>query len=417
MPTNKPGLSALFKGCITALSQRTVKLVSDTSGGVMIFFAVSLLVLTLFAGAIIDYGIATRKKSELQNFLDAATLAAAVQYQKTADEELAYLHGQNHFREQCVANNCGYSDLPNFEFLATAVASTIETRIPTAFMSIIGFEALAVGAQSVVQAGFPHTEVHIIADISASMDVPDSQEGIDLMHQHYRPHWQADTGCAFACHVEDDPDANGSAVADEYNIFLRRDRVRQEVGALAEELIVLDNVDVAVHIADDRFETLGGPSNVPGYVRTLADMIPDRSSTTYVGRAMRRLVRTYGPSGDGTSSSPRRIMVVVTDGVENKDNENPRLLSKRICDEVKAAGYDVIMLNVVYPIDEVLVSRKRLGREDRKLKNLKGKIEPRLRACSTDDQYYEGKFGDDVIAAFEDAHKAIGRKNVIYVSK
>jgi Flp pilus assembly protein TadG len=149
-------------------------MIKDGRGGVAIIFALALLPVILLAGGAVDYALALRDKSAIQQALDASLLAAA----KNGRQVTSYL--QNLLNSNLKAQRISVSNAT----LTTATSSDgsqiyhsdASFAVSTSFLKIVGLQTITVGAhaevtlsnQTASQTGAP-PEIALVLDVSSSM--------------------------------------------------------------------------------------------------------------------------------------------------------------------------------------------------------------------------------------------------------
>jgi hypothetical protein len=146
------------------------------------------------------------------------------------------------------------------------------------------------------------------------MNIPntdaDIQKFIDLLYDDLGGNTWAGRGCTFACHGGSQTasgDRSYYQFARDNDIVLRQDFVRQEVTD------DLDEVKTAL-------ASLSGASNYADIHRSVAD-----------------IRHAIGDGGDGSADNPAKILVLVTDGVQNKWETEHGTINADDCTTIKEA--------------------------------------------------------------------------------
>src|ERR1700730_17205403 len=188
----------------------------NQTANVALTFALDLIPLTIAVGAAVDYSVANRQKSKLQSTLDSALLAGI----DAARDALDSGGNWNSARDagQSVASSFFTSNLDkstsgalstDFKHNGTTITGTGTTTasVKTSVMSIAGIKQIPISASSSVSTSAnQYLDVHLLVDISASMLLPSTTDGINKMIQG--------TGCALACHNAPGSDSYAWALAD-----------------------------------------------------------------------------------------------------------------------------------------------------------------------------------------------------------
>ncbi len=201
-------------------------------GNVGIIFALSALPILFGIGAAIDLMNASSQRTRLQAAADAAILAGAVaakaEFDRGGNEQRALERARSTSVELMRSNfrGQGFEFQPSFTFRGLTISGTATAKFtqPTYFMGLLGTEALPVQARSQAQATMePYLNIYLLIDISASMLLPATNDGINQM--------RSGTGCALACHDKTDgTDTYGYAKRN--NILMRYEVVNQGVDNL-----------------------------------------------------------------------------------------------------------------------------------------------------------------------------------------
>ncbi len=103
-----------------------------------------------------------------------------------------------------------------------------------------------------------------------------------------------------------------------------------------------------------------------------------------------------GVSGTGsTPSSPKKIIVLITDGVQQRlPDHKPGLIPIAMCEKLKEGGREVFVLNIAYPDPDIIGGDQRLGGSPSQVKAFYNDIEPRLQSCaSSGANYFRADYG------------------------
>lgn len=122
--------------------------ISDRRGSIAVTFAMASVVLIVAMGGAVDYAIAARAKSLLQDALDSGTLSAVI---LTSNNYFAPTPEAERRAEAERVFGANYSGVPattTFTFVGDTVRGTATAEVPTAFLGIIGINVLRVGATS-----------------------------------------------------------------------------------------------------------------------------------------------------------------------------------------------------------------------------------------------------------------------------
>jgi hypothetical protein len=141
---------------------------TDRRGGVSVMFAIAAIPLMSAMGAAIDYSIAVKVQTELQDALDAAVLAGAATAATYGDDRL--IEAEAIFEANYL--NAVQAE-PEFTMGDGTITGTAVVEVPTIFMGIVGFDAVTVEARA--------TAIHApgipICVLSLS---PNAEHGIEI---------------------------------------------------------------------------------------------------------------------------------------------------------------------------------------------------------------------------------------------
>ncbi len=145
-----------------------VRFMRDQAGATALLFGLTLVPIVGFAGAAVDYANAYRVRSELQNALDAAALAAAREMDASDNESAARQAG-----DEVLQTNLG-AGFPagvsaTFTITDSVVTATADIPVNTYLLGVIGFDTIDVGTKSVVNIAGGTYEVALVLDNSGSM--------------------------------------------------------------------------------------------------------------------------------------------------------------------------------------------------------------------------------------------------------
>lgn len=160
----------------------------DERGNVAVIFAAALLPVLMFIGSAVDYGHALMTKSTLNAALDSAALAGAREYIATyGDIDASKAAAERYFKQNYVGNssnvanaddsgedlegaNSDYRLVVSIDEEARLLTATATTKVPTAFMGVIGLSTLTVSTTVTSAFGaLQPVSVGMVLDVSGSM--------------------------------------------------------------------------------------------------------------------------------------------------------------------------------------------------------------------------------------------------------
>ena len=152
-----------------ALTLKTSSFVKNTNGSIAIMFVFMLAGILLMVGGAVDMGRAYNAKSDLQNALDAALLAAA---RDSLKGDIDIQATANNFVKNNWKNKYGGNKFPSVKVSsndAGIVTGQISYALPTSFLRIAGIKKLKVGANGAVNVGLGEIEIVLALDTTGSM--------------------------------------------------------------------------------------------------------------------------------------------------------------------------------------------------------------------------------------------------------
>lgn len=153
----------------------------DTSGNVAVTVALLGIPLMLSAGAAVDYSQYARKQSSLQNVVDSAALAVALDLQSSTQAQIE-TKVDNFLKSNLTTEQ--YSEVQNFVVTIPPnkekVTVQVEGRHPTTLMRIAGINNLGYTPQSVVNAPTGNAEVMLVLDSTGSMALDGKMDALKV---------------------------------------------------------------------------------------------------------------------------------------------------------------------------------------------------------------------------------------------
>jgi len=391
------------------------KLVLNQSGQFSLITAIVGFVIVLVAGGAIDITNNYAVKSKLQTAADSAALSGSSYYSMNDPNPGA----KKKIAKATFMQNCDYEFCknPNVNILDDTVTVSFSGNKPNYFLSMIGKKdtSISVESSAVVTTirDAMHANVYFVFDISSSLMFPETQAGVDLMEANFEPFGAG--GCAFACHA-DLGGSSGDQVAQSLGVYLREDRMRDEIRRISGEIL-----DVASGNAEISLISFGWNARE---LVTLADSIDEidsgiiasdyiessnGSGTNYETAFADIVNQNMIPpnQGDGTELDPHNIIVLITDGIYNTDSgsmsgaTSDRPINPLTCDTIKDTGAELFVLNLTYPDpNNLMVTSANALRIDN-LKTFYDQVSSNLQFCASNGRYYEGIFNAEIVQAFE----------------
>jgi Flp pilus assembly protein TadG len=332
-----------------------------------VLFAVVLVPVLVAVGCAVDYSVANNQRTKMQSALDAAILAGSVAGKAILDsggDGTAAIAAANAAAASFFSANTppgiSASISANFAMdgLTLSGKGTATGTVSNSFLKVAGHPTtqLSTSAQS-SSAAQPYLNVYLLIDISASMLLPSTSDGIAQMKKN--------GGCALACHDKTNgTDSYGWAM--KKGIELRYQVVNKGVQNLLTYLnsssSLKSHVKVGLWSFDDNLTQLTAPtytySMVSGNFPAPALASNDASAATPFNSLISSFINAVGTAGDGSSSSsPQKMVIIATDGVNDPTRawvSDPALRSEvkvfdtAFCTTFKAKGVTVAIINTPY---------------------------------------------------------------------
>lgn len=368
-----------------ALSIILRRFVHDRRGNIAVIFALACVPLITVVGYAVDYSRATQLRSKLQAAADAASVGSiakaspgfAAAGSMTSDGTIpaGVTDAQNIFNAN-VANLTGYTlngITPTVVKSGSTVTSTVSftASINTMFLGVIGKTALAMSGTSKATASMPlYIDFYLLLDNSPSMGVGATPTDVQTMVNN------TSDKCAFACHDLKNTN-NYYDLAKKLGVTTRIDVLRSATQSLMETASVTETYPNQFRMAIYDF---GGSASTLG-LRSLFSLSASLSSAkTAAGKIDLMSVNGQNENGDqdtaftaifpaingeisspgsGSSSSPLKYLLFVSDGVADENNtaclkplsgstrcQSP--LNVALCKTMKDRGVKVAVLYTTY---------------------------------------------------------------------
>lgn len=361
-------------------------------------------------------------RTKLQNAADAGVLAAAQIIQEGGTKLDAEKAAAKYFGNNNQGSNFANGIKPEISISQNEVTMLVAGQVPTTLMKVAGIEFIPVAATASSRLVSPQIDVHILVDVSGSMNIPDSPAEIARFSALFKP-YGGGTNCSFACHVPGDPvngepgtfnGQTGFQIARANDVYLREDRVRDSLVAMIDDLSRSQNAS-SIQLALYKFEW--GPvtqmelANDFAQAIKAARLIENNSGGTQGANTLRLL----GAALDEAGSDHKRIVVLITDGVDqDMDTGGPGRLDVAACSELKAKGVDIMVLNMDYPDPDDLEG------SPEKIAEFTPSIEaapPLLESCATPGMSFKARGGSEISSAMDQIGSVIAKHRVVALAK
>lgn len=390
------------------------KYARDISGQFALTFVLVSMVLLMGISVAIDMANATRAKSELQDAADVAALAIAKNQLETGNRHENF---EKIARETILEVSGVAREMQDIAISASVVWSPENVATVTVRGSVssnlLPLPKHNLGVTSVAATAAEHLDVYLMLDKSYSMLIADGPINIARLRAITKDdvlatgRTDAPNGCAFACHQPTNFEPAGKTMFDiarDNGITLRSDVLADAATGAARALITGSK---RTRIGAIDFHANANMTQIP--TRNLRDIenAINTSSAAYPNShtnyhfLFELINSTITSSGNGTEQDPRKVMVLVTDGLYNHwgdahfpVNANYSPIEQSLCDSVKSRN---IKLAVIYVEYERLPGDTLYQDE---IAPIYGGIKPALESCATEDLFYEARSGASIRNAF-----------------
>lgn len=393
-----------------SISRLVRRFATRTDGNVSMMFGLSMTFLMTVIGAGIDYGRVQHQKSKADGIADTAVLAAvaaAIEADKAKKEnviDIAEQAGLDAWAANAKAAKFDVEGAPDVEVTTSGqhdwkATVTFEENYSTTLMSMFGEDMFPIHTFAEAQSGFAevqeHWDIHMAVDVSASMGIGATQSDINVMTAD--PQMMR---CSFACHYSTAPGLSDTmAVARSKGYKIRIDVVKDAINQVSTKLETIassNNIAMALHGFTTSLGTLVAKTTTLSSIRNYAinlGLTPGSVGNTNYRVVMEQVTTALGSNGDGTSSSsPKKMVIIVTDGVHDSTTWEPNIYSQPMphyytgtmapsfCDTMKNAGIKVGVLYVPYIIPPGYGGY---------VNGFYSTIPTKLQACASPDMYFE----------------------------
>jgi len=350
---------------------------AERSGNVITLFALAMVPMIGFAGALIDYSQAANVRLQLNAAADAAALAAVSQNamlktlaESKADAEKIFDADASEYKNTVQGRTITLENIG----LGRSVKVAYTASVPVSFMNLFGIQTVAVaGNASASGARAPFIDFYLMLDNSPSMGVAATTAEITRMENATKSVRQ----CAFACHDLSNPN-NFYKKAKEIGIQMRIDVVRQATQELMDTAKTTATLPQQYRMAT---YTLG-PSCNGKKLTEIQDLTTnmdtakssasaiDLMTIPYDGfnsdqctdfdKAMTDINGIIPNPGDGSSkTSPQKVIFFVSDGVADFANSGgcskklsgtrcQEPIDTQFCNSIKSRGVKIAVLYTTY---------------------------------------------------------------------
>ncbi|MEQ1670622.1 MAG: pilus assembly protein TadG-related protein [Hyphomicrobium sp.] len=339
----------------------------DERGTVAIIFCLALTCLMGFAALAIDYSRGVDIQAKLQQIADTAALAAAKDpdYSSTQATEIAH--------KFLAANGMTVAGglVPVVTINRSVGASTdvtvrVQADLPSTFMNVFGISKMSIAADSKAGIELSDTEIYAAVDMSESLGIaadPAARAALQALTAPYLAATANPEGCEFACHKRDGWEPGALTVhqmAKTAGIALREDVLEAAFGKFVDDFMDPADPDVAnnrkrmgVIGFSDAAQLLLSPTNDAAAIKNAPATFPDANRfNTLFDVAMPQIKTMVGEQGTGKVGSPKKTLVLITDGMGWDRTGNFGAgngpINQVLCESIKDAGITLAVIDVKF---------------------------------------------------------------------
>jgi Flp pilus assembly protein TadG len=418
----------------------------DRRGSIVLIFAFALVPIILAIGALIDYSLASRTKTALDAYADAAALTAVNQPAMALPLSTVKTNAETIFRAE--AGNLKVATLDSVTatvtdsaFKRTAKVDYVAT-VPTTFMGLASINSVTVAGTATAESALPtYIDFYLLLDNTPSMGLGATMTDINAMVAATK-NKSSDANCAFACHIkngtQDDPN-DYYHIAKKLGISMRIDVVRTATQKLMDTASQTQGSNSQFRMA---LYTFGAKAEVKQLtaVQTLTSNLTTAKTsaaaidlmtvpyqnykgdtTTDLPSTLAAVNNEIGTPGDGaTADSPQKVLFFVSDGVSDREigatclkkkttSQDPQTkvnynrcqepLNTENCASIKSRGIKIAVLYTTYLsldagayYNDWYVSW---------IKPFKSEIATQMEACASPGLYFEVSPSQGIAEAME----------------
>jgi Flp pilus assembly protein TadG len=423
-------------------------LLRDTRANTMVLMAISLLALATATGVGLDFARGLSFKTALQGAVDAAAIAGASVYLNNgyaADATTAATNYMTKAQTTLPTNNGVTSNIVVSNSAPWTVTVTASASINSSFNGVIRNNIPVTVTATGHGPTNPNIDFYLLLDSSPSMAIAATQSGINSLVNLTTGWPNGYASCGFGCH-EQNPNTNhysGGTELDLYqlarnnNITLRIDNLRAATQSLmttaatteasnsAAYRVAIYTYDYAIHTIRTLTSSLSTARTAAGNISLLqvysnncltssctSGTAGTNDTDTDLSKAMSSINTTMPDPGGGSTGSgdtPQEVLMLVTDGVEDKIVNScaagyscvaagskwrqQSMIDTSWCDTVKNRGIRIALLyTVYYPLPTNSWYNTYIS-------PFQSQIGPKLKSCASPGLYFEVDTGGDITAA------------------
>ncbi len=285
-------------------------------------------------------------------------------------------------------------------------------KLKPAFLPLLHIDELDV---SVVSASSiqkeEHTDFYFLLDVSESMNIAASDADRDAL-EHWTRIERKNEPCAFACHEGDGYRPKSAyQVARDHGVRLRIDVVREASDKMIDKILAENAVPGT--LKTNRIATAGfswdfqkgkDPSTDAAALKASIRNFTIANNHTRFWWGFSAFSSMLGSQGSGdTASSPRKIAILVTDGVKDEGFARWQLgpLDTNLCIALKNKGFALAVMEIKY------VARPTEYFFKERVSSYYSSISPSLKACASPGLYFLASDADQASAGLLSLTNAI----------
>jgi hypothetical protein len=383
-------------------------------GNIGLVFALAVVPIVGLAGAALDYSRASNTRSQLQSLADAAALdAARAPTQGEAKKIVAAWLGT----KADASTKQWKMQAKLAEWKAGSATVVFEGVVPATLMAVLGSGPMPLevtASASIAEASY--LDVHLAVDFSGSLNVPSTpaeRAKFEALTKPYSNTWWHSAGipqgCMYACHTREGwepPGKTAYQMARDAGIRLREDDL-----AAAVEVLIGAALSNSSKGGDSRrrlgligfsqyAKTLHAPTSNAAAVKSAVKNFPEKDRLgTYFETVMPTVAKIVGSGGAGTTStSPRKLLVLITDGLRSFQGDGPRWpLPEEFCKNLKGQNVTLAVVDVQY----VAAPENAFFNADVGMP-LWNQLSPALKACASPGWYFRASDTPEITKRFQD---------------
>lgn len=335
---------------IQALARIVTSFCRENSGNIAVTFGLAVLPITMSVGAAVDFSLANRTKTILNEYADAAALSAVSKSAMSLTADAAQTNAANVFKAQAATLKRGSvgnvsATVTDSATVRTAVVS-YTASVPTAFMGLASINNIAVSGSSTAASATPaYIDFYLLLDNTPSMGVGATPADVTKMANN------TSDQCAFTCHQLDISPNDYYGLAKKLGVTTRIDVVRSATQQLMDTATATQTAPSQFRMA---IYTFGSSARNAGLTK-IFNLSSSLSSAKTAAANIDLMTVPYqnyasdtdtnfddvfpdinneiSTPGDGSkSSSPLKILFFVSDGVADAANIS--------CSQPTTAGQD-----------------------------------------------------------------------------